>query len=93
VYYDQDVLKNYGVSNQNQLVMRLNKSLYGLKQAGRLWNQMLNEYLIKVVLPEVSLINAFTTRLFLMVQLLLVCMWTICWSQVRRKHVWMVSLS
>ena len=32
----QDIMDNFGVERQNQLVLKLNKSLYGLKQAGRL---------------------------------------------------------
>ena len=31
----------------NELVYRLNKSLYGLKQSGRNWNKMLHECLIR----------------------------------------------
>jgi hypothetical protein len=44
---DQQTLKKYGVTHQNQLVLLLNKSLYGLKQAGRMWNQMLSDFLLK----------------------------------------------
>ena len=32
--------------NGSKLVMKLNKSIYGLKQAGRMWNQLLHNYLI-----------------------------------------------
>ena len=38
----QDVLKQHGVNNAKQLALLLKKSLYGLKQAGRLWSKMLH---------------------------------------------------
>ena len=34
-------------SDEGTLVYKLNKSLYGLKQSGRMWNSLLHEYLIK----------------------------------------------
>jgi hypothetical protein len=40
-------LKVFGVQNKKNLVLKLNKSLYGLKQAGRLWNQMMDSFLIE----------------------------------------------
>jgi hypothetical protein len=38
-------LKAFGVQTKKSLVLKLNKSLYGLKQAGRLWNQMMDGFL------------------------------------------------
>jgi hypothetical protein len=35
------------VGSGGQVVLRLHKSIYGLKQAGRNWNTMLNEWLLK----------------------------------------------
>jgi hypothetical protein len=37
----------FGVQNKKNLVLKLNKSLYGLKQAGRLWNQMMDGFSIE----------------------------------------------
>jgi hypothetical protein len=39
-------LNKLGVQNEKQVTLKLKKSLYGLKQAGRLWNDMLNEFLV-----------------------------------------------
>jgi hypothetical protein len=44
---DQQTLNKHGMDHQNQLVLLLNKSLYGLKQAGRMWNHMLSDFLLK----------------------------------------------
>jgi hypothetical protein len=38
-------LKAFGVQTKKSLVLKLNKSLYGLKQARRLWNQMMDGFL------------------------------------------------
>ena len=34
--------------NGNKLVLKLNRSLYGLKQSGRLWNMLLHDFLISM---------------------------------------------
>jgi hypothetical protein len=39
-------LNKLGVQSEKQVTLKLKKSLYGLKQAGRLWNDMLNEFLV-----------------------------------------------
>ena len=36
------ILQEYGVTSGDELVLELRKSLHGLKQAGRLWSQLLN---------------------------------------------------
>ena len=38
-------LKEIGVLSSDEVVLRLQKSLYGLKQAGRLWSRLLHERL------------------------------------------------
>jgi hypothetical protein len=42
----KEVLNNLGVKSEKQVTLKLKKSLYGLKQAGRLWNDMLNDFLV-----------------------------------------------
>jgi hypothetical protein len=42
----QERMKKLGVENERQITLKLKKSLYGLKQAGRLWNDMLNGFLV-----------------------------------------------
>ncbi|KAE9286282.1 hypothetical protein PF008_g26702 [Phytophthora fragariae] len=44
----EDVRKRLGVAIDSELVLELLKDLYGLKQAGRLWNQLLHKTLIKL---------------------------------------------
>ena len=43
-------------------VCMLKKSIYGLKQSGRVWNETLNSELLKWVFIEVILISAHTTK-------------------------------
>ncbi len=47
IQLEEEILKAFGVQNQNQLVLVLKKSLYGLKQAGRMWNKKLDDFLRK----------------------------------------------
>jgi hypothetical protein len=42
----KEELDKLGVKNEKQVTLKLKKSLYGLKQAGRLWNDMLNYFLV-----------------------------------------------
>ena len=42
----ESVLKKRGVDTKDKLALRLKKSLYGLKQAGRLWSQLLHAKLV-----------------------------------------------
>ena len=39
---DEATLKMLGATSKKELVLELRKSLYGLKQAGRLWSQLLH---------------------------------------------------
>lgn len=39
--------RNFGVESEKRLALRLVKSLYGLKQAGRLWSRLLHDKLMK----------------------------------------------
>uniref|UniRef100_A0AAV1V1E2 Reverse transcriptase Ty1/copia-type domain-containing protein n=1 Tax=Peronospora matthiolae TaxID=2874970 RepID=A0AAV1V1E2_9STRA len=43
-----DTIKSLGASSVSELALQLRKSLYGLKQAGRLWSQLLHARLIDV---------------------------------------------
>ncbi|OWZ11066.1 Pol Polyprotein [Phytophthora megakarya] len=44
--------KALGVKNKHELVLILEKALYGLKHSGRLWNHLLHSILVKLgVLP------------------------------------------
>ncbi|CAI5705566.1 unnamed protein product [Peronospora effusa] len=42
------LLQKLGVSSVKDLALRLKRSLYGLKQAGRLWHQLLRKTLLKL---------------------------------------------
>jgi hypothetical protein len=42
----REELIKLGVKDEKQVTLKLKKSLYGLKQAGRLWNDMLNDFLV-----------------------------------------------
>lgn len=42
------MLKQHGVDTKDKLVLKLKKSLYGLKQAGRLWSELLHAKLVAV---------------------------------------------
>jgi hypothetical protein len=44
----EEVLRACGVSSYKKLALRLKKSLYGLKQAGRLWSQLLHAKLVEL---------------------------------------------
>jgi len=44
----KEVLRACGVSSYKKLALRLKKSLYGLKQAGRLWSQLLHAKLVEL---------------------------------------------
>ncbi|GMF30943.1 unnamed protein product [Phytophthora lilii] len=44
----EEVLRACGVSSYKKLALRLKKSLYGLKQAGRLWSQLLHTKLVEL---------------------------------------------
>ena len=43
----QDALKMVGAATKKEVVLQLRKSLYGLKQAGRLWGQLLHARLLE----------------------------------------------
>ena len=42
---DAELLEKLGVKDKRHLALRLKKSMYGLKQLGRLWNRMLHDIL------------------------------------------------
>jgi hypothetical protein len=42
----KEELNKLGVKSEKQVTLKLKESLYGLKQAGRLWNNMLNDFLV-----------------------------------------------
>ena len=44
----ESVLKKLGVDKKDKLALRPKKSLYGLKQAGRLWSQLLHAKMVDV---------------------------------------------
>ena len=43
----EETMREQGVKGAEELVLELRKSLYGLKQAGRLWSQLLHERLVE----------------------------------------------
>jgi hypothetical protein len=45
IQVDEETLRKFGVQHQNQLALILKKSLYDLKQAGRMWNKKLDKFL------------------------------------------------
>lgn len=51
--------KGYEVKEKEQCVLKLNKSLYGLKQSTNLWNKCISDKLIKFGLYKAKLIHAF----------------------------------
>ncbi|KAE8886391.1 hypothetical protein PF003_g8924 [Phytophthora fragariae] len=53
-------LVELGAQHKRELVLRLKKSLYGLKQAGRLWNRLLHRVLTKLV--QLSVLQARCER-------------------------------
>ncbi|KAG6616520.1 Integrase catalytic core protein [Phytophthora cinnamomi] len=44
----EEILKQLGVTSDDELVLELEKALYGLKQAGRLWNKLLHSKLVEI---------------------------------------------
>ncbi|KAE8991327.1 hypothetical protein PR001_g21255 [Phytophthora rubi] len=44
----EEILRQLGVTSDDDLVLELEKALYGLKQAGRLWNQLLHTTLVEI---------------------------------------------
>ena len=64
IYLEQpkgfEVIGNNGM----KLVMKLNKSIYGLKQAGRMWNQLLHNFLLTKQFTQANSDHCVYTRNF-----------------------------
>ena len=46
--FDEHEVNSLGTSDRSKVTLKLQKSLYGLKQAGRLWAQLLHDTLMKL---------------------------------------------